>query len=149
MRRMDCANNLQRLSLAVLLYQCENGKLPDENWTAQIEKYLGENPKQYFSCPTNPSPEGQTTYAMIKYGDKVDSPDVLMFVELTTPVPLDKAVVSVDDVFNRRNTGSMHRGGMNAAHYSAAVRFLSETSPIPLGMGRSVEKEDNKKSPIP
>ncbi|MCL2744706.1 MAG: hypothetical protein FWE67_12725 [Planctomycetaceae bacterium] len=123
----ECADNLQRLSLAVLLYQCENDKLPDENWAAQIEKYLGENPKQYFSCPTNPSPEGETTYAMVQYGDKVDSRNVLMLVELSKPVALEKAVVSVDDVFNRRNTGSMHRGGMNAAHYSAAVRFLNDT----------------------
>ncbi|MCL2744651.1 MAG: hypothetical protein FWE67_12440 [Planctomycetaceae bacterium] len=125
--RSECAENLQRLSLAVLLYQCENGKLPDENWAAQIEKYLGENPKQHFSCPSNPSPEGQTTYAMMQYGDKVDSRNVLMFVELTAPVPLDKAVVSVDDVLNRRNTGSLHPGGMVTSYYSTTVRFISNT----------------------
>ncbi|MCL2745106.1 MAG: hypothetical protein FWE67_14775, partial [Planctomycetaceae bacterium] len=127
-RRMECTDNIQRLSLAVLLYQFETGKLPDENWAAQIEKYLGENPKRYFSCLTNPSPEGETTYAMVKYADAVGgSRDILLFVELKAPVPLEKAVVSVDDVFNRRNTGSLHSGGMNTGHHSAAVRFLSNT----------------------
>ncbi|MCL2745045.1 MAG: hypothetical protein FWE67_14470 [Planctomycetaceae bacterium] len=135
-RQAECRDNLQRLSLAVLLYQCETGKLPDENWAAQIEKYLGENPKQYFSCPSNPSPEGETTYAMVQYADAVggslnvslNSRDVLLFVELATPVPLAKAVISVDDVLNRRNIGSEHdfRRGMNVARSSAAVESLSE-----------------------
>ena len=129
-RRTECAENLQRLSLAVLLYQCETSKLPDENWAAQIEKYLGENPQRYFSCPSNPSPEGQTTYAMVQYANAVggsrDSRDVLMFVELKAPVALDKAVISADDVLNRRNIVNKHAGGINTAHHSAAVRFLGD-----------------------
>ena len=67
---------------------------------------------------------------MVQYGDKVVSPDMLMFVELMVPVPYDKAVISVDDVLNRRNTGSKHSGGMNTAHYNTAVKFLSETVDI-------------------
>jgi hypothetical protein len=39
----ECAENMQRLVLAMLLYQCEHGKLPDENGMEQIKPYLGEN----------------------------------------------------------------------------------------------------------
>ena len=62
---------------------------------------------------------------MVRYDDTVAGS--LLLVELQTPVAFDKAVVSVDDVLNRKGTGSLHPGGMNSAHRSAAVRFLSET----------------------
>ena len=123
--RSQCAENMQRLALAILLYRCENGKFPDENWAAQIEKYLGENPQRYFSCPTSPSPDGETTYALVQYGDTVTgSPDLLLLVELAAPVPLDKAVIFADDVLACKGTGSLHSGGMNAACHNTAVRFL-------------------------
>jgi hypothetical protein len=123
----ECADNLQRLSLAILLYQCEHGKLPDDNWVTQITPYLGENPERYFSCPSNPAPDGETNYAIVRYGETDDTVvGSLLLVELKTPVPYEKAVVSVDDVLNRRGTGSKHPGGMNTAHRSAAVQFLSD-----------------------
>jgi hypothetical protein len=34
--RAVCAENMHRLALAVLLYQSEHGKLPDENWVEQV-----------------------------------------------------------------------------------------------------------------
>jgi len=81
----------------------------DETWTTQIEKYLGENPEQYFSCPARPSLKGETTYALVQYerepgtvspdGDTVaGSPDTLLLVEVSVPVPLGEAVVTVDEV---------------------------------------------------
>ena len=129
-RRSNCTENMQRLALAILLYQLEHGQLPDENWATQIEKYLGDNPQRYFSCPSNPSPDGETTYALVLY-DNRDGDTVagsLLLVELTSPVPLDKAVVSVDDVLRRKGIGSLHPGGMNTAHRSTAVRFLAKTA---------------------
>ena len=122
-RCSQCEGNLQRLSLAILLYQCEHGKLPDENWVTQITPYLGENPERYFSCPSNPAPEGATSYAMVRYDDTVAGS--LLLVELPTSVPLSKAVVSVDDVRFRRNIGGKHPGIINTAHRSAAVQSLS------------------------
>jgi hypothetical protein len=124
--RAKCAENIQRLTLAILLYQLEYGKLPDENWAMQIEKYLGENPEQYFSCPLNPAPEEHTTYAMVQYGDELPTnPDTLLLVELTKSVPLSEAVVSVDEVLARQRAGSLHSDGMNVALRSGAVRFVS------------------------
>jgi len=153
-RRTECAENMQRLALAILLYQIEHGKMPDEHWTMQIEKYLGENPERYFSCPANPTPQGETRYAMIQYGDATGdtvagSLDTLLLVELPEAVPLDKAVITVDEivewtrgetiqetyeccgkthVVNRViNRIKAHPGGINAAYRSGTVRFVSST----------------------
>ena len=128
--RSECAENMQRLLLAILLYQLENGKMPDaENWTTQIKQYLGENAERYFSCPSNPSPEGHTTYALVQYGDTVvGSHELILLVELSEAVPLAKAVISVDEVLARQRTGSAHSGGMNVAYRSGAVRFLSSST---------------------
>ena len=133
-RRAGCLENMQRLVLAILLYQLEHGQLPGENWVTDIKPYLGEEPERFFSCPTNPSPDGQTTYALVQYGDNLpDSSDTILLVELTMPVPFDQAVVSVNDVLahqaaartpGNRSHRSAHLGGMNVASRSAAVRFL-------------------------
>jgi hypothetical protein len=126
--RADCMENVQRLTLAMLLYQCEHGKLPDENWVEQIKPYLGEKAEQYFSCPANPSPKGETTYAMVRYGDTVaGSLETMLLIELKEPVPFDKAIVAVEEVLNRKRTGSQHSGGMNVGYRNGAVRFMSET----------------------
>jgi hypothetical protein len=130
--RAECSEHMQRLVLAVLLYQLEYGKMPDENWAAQIEPYLGENPKQYFSCPSNPSPKGETTYALVQYGDDLPaSLDTLLLVELNEPVPSGRAVISVDDVLElvQDKDKPSHRNGMNTARRSGAVRF------VPLSIG--------------
>jgi len=130
--RSECSENMQRLALAILLYQLENGNMPDENWAEQIEKYLGENAEQYFSCPSNPLPKGETTYALVQYSDTGGAAaglqDTILLVELKESVPLDKAVVTVDEVLERKRTGSLHVGGMNVAYRSGAVRFLSESA---------------------
>jgi len=127
--RAKCADNIQRLALAMLLYQHEHGTMPDENWTTQIQKYLDENPEQYFSCSTNPSANGMTTYALVQYGNSDDtvagSRDLILFVELSEAMPLDKAVVSVDDMLEWKQTKNGHPGGMNVALRNGAVRFVS------------------------
>ena len=126
LRRIECAGNMQRLVLAVMLYEHENGKMPDKNWAAQIEKYLGEKPERYFSCPSNSLPKGETTYALVQYENAAPgSRDTILLVELKEAVPLDKAVVSVKEVLERKRVGSAHPGAMNVVHRSGAGRTLS------------------------
>jgi len=131
-----------------LLYQREHGKLPDENWATLIVPYLGENPEQYFSCPRTVSPlsdlqtatdvaslDGKTTYALVQYGDALPADtETILLVELTTPVPFAEAVIAADKVpeLIQRSSDSTwrwqnepHRGGMNLAYRSGAVRWLS------------------------
>ena len=138
-QKTECLENMQRLVLAILLYQMEHRKMPDENWATQIEKYLGENPEQYFSCPLNPSAKGETVYAMVQYGNITDdttgdtaagSLGAILLIELPKAVPLDKAVISVDKVLEefrqrKRLDGDSHDAGMNVALRNGAVRFLS------------------------
>jgi len=151
-QRFECAANMHRLALAILLYRVENGTMPGENWATQIKKYLGENPEQYFSCPSNPSPKGMTTYALVQYGLPLGTPMglgmmpppgmpmgpgmmpppplltnplyVLMLVELMEPVPLDEAVISGGEVLARERTGSLHPDGMNVVQRMGIVSFL-------------------------
>ena len=133
-RCLECTENMQRLILAIKLYQLDNdNKLPDGNWAEKIAKYLGENPEQYFSCPSNPSPKGETTYALVQYGDNVpEHHETIFLVELKVPVPLDKAVITIDEVlalpksyYTRWANPAPHPGGMITARRSGAVVFLS------------------------
>jgi len=149
--RAECTENIQRLALAVLLYRQEYGEMPVANWTEQIGQYLGENAAKYFSCPSNPAPEGKTTYALVRYADTVGGS--LLLIELDSPVPLGKAVITVDEVIalagtrtvelvereccgrtfsSERITGTTsrftaHPGGTNTVHRSGAVRYISQT----------------------
>jgi hypothetical protein len=157
-QRLKCAENMQRLALAMLLYQCEHGKLPvgrlpDENWVEQVTPYLGDNGERFFSCASNPSPKGETTYAMVRYadtdGDTVAgsrSLDTLLLIELIAPVPIDKAIISVDEVLERKRTGSLHPGGMNVVYRNGAVRFLSSADEDKLrrSLGLEVSKDDTE-----
>jgi len=152
-RRAECADNFQRLALAILLYEHEHGKMPDENWAEQIGV-----PATYFSCPSNLSPQGMTTYALVQYGNTTadtvgGSRDTLMLIELKEAVPLDKAVITVDDVIkmfqeetNRENriSNMPHPGGMNTAYRGGGVQFLSgrtESAKLLRLLGR--EEESN------
>ena len=132
-RRSECTENMQRLVLAIKLYQLDNdNKLPVGNWAEQITKYLGEEPEQYFSCPSNPSPKGETTYALVQYGDAVpEHYETILLVELKEPVPLDKAVVTVDEMlalpknYDWRLNPAPHPGVMMTARRSGATIALS------------------------
>jgi len=104
-QQFGCAKNMQRLALAILLYEREHGTtligdMPDENWAAKIAKYLGDNPEQYFSCPVHPTAKGETRYALIQYGDTVTGS--LMLVELAEAVPLKEGVMTVDEMLKRK-----------------------------------------------
>ena len=125
-RRSQCQENMQRLTLAMLLYEKEHGKLPDENWAKQITPYLGDNAAQWFSCPTHPSPEGQTTYAMVQYSDALpEGLETILLVELVELVPLDKAVISADEILETKRTDrGRHIYLMNIARRSGTVEVL-------------------------
>jgi len=141
-RRFECTENMHRLTWAILLYQLETGTMltgnePDENWATQIEKYLGENPSQYFSCPSRPSPKGETTYALVRYDEELPAGiDAILLIEVSTPVPLGEAVITVDEVLELANLVPANRGrfqhaphghGVVVAYRSGAVRFLHVT----------------------
>ena len=151
-QRSQCAENMQRLALAMMLYRLENGEVLEENWAAQIEKYLGEEAEQYFSCPTNPAPKGETTYALVWFADTVGgSLDTPLLIELTESVPLDKAVVSFDEVSelirgrevregNRVRRINPHVAGTNVAYSSGAVRLVQrEEEPMSEELQRAWE----------
>ena len=84
-------------------------------------------------------------YALVRYEEELSADiDAILLVELSTPVPLDKAVVSVDEALElvqRREDRwhhwqhAPHTQALNVAYRSGAVRWLSA---IPKGMG---EKE--------
>jgi len=102
--RFGCTENMQRLALAILLYQLEHDEMPGADWAVQIKKYLGGNAldggaEHFFSCPANPSPAGMTTYALVQYGDKLPpNPDTILLIELPEPVPFAEAMITVDEV---------------------------------------------------
>ena len=124
----------------MLLYQCEHGKMPDENWTEQIAPHLAGTPSEdeesgvpakWFSCPSCPSPEGQTTYALVQYDSALPvDPDTILLVELKEPVPFSEAIISADEVLERKRTGKRHHEGMNAAYRNGAVRFLHDDDAV-------------------
>jgi hypothetical protein len=130
------------LVLAILLYQCEHGKLPDEHWVEALKaadggRQTAEDWKRWFSCPTHPAPKGETTYALVQYGDTLpENPDTIILVELAEAVPLDKAVISADEVLELirlddkprgQRRVKAHPGIINVAYRSGAVRVLSES----------------------
>jgi hypothetical protein len=144
-RRMECSDNMQRLMLALLLYQHEHGKLADENWAVQIEKYLGEKPEPYLSCPSNPAPKGETTYAMVQYGDDVpNNLDTILLVELATPFPFAEAIIFVDEVLERKRTGTFHSyNSMNTVYRNGAVRnfpYYADDRKLRRSLGREVDE---------
>jgi len=142
--RSECADNMQRLALAILLYQLEHDEMPGENWAEQIQKYLGdgafgEGAEQYFSCPANPAASGETTYALVQCADTTSGHvgGSLMLVELTESVPFDRAIVSIDETLelaadrrkvwqNAPHTSKM--GGMNVVYRNGAVRYLHSST---------------------
>ena len=120
MQQIGCAENMQRLALAILLYEREHGEIPGADWATQIDQYLGENAAQYFSCLVHPLPEGFTRYALVQYGDTVGGS--LMLVELSEAVPMDKAVITVDEVLEGKRWSWWRTSCNSVALHNGAVR---------------------------
>ena len=129
-RRIECLENMQRLTLALLLYEKEHGSLPEGDWREAIKPYLGEEADKYFQCPSHRLAQGETNYAMIGGVENfLVSPNQILLVEVMQPLklgegdgrlPLEKA--QFDD-----GLGSYHLGGMNAGLRSGGMRFISQT----------------------
>jgi hypothetical protein len=137
-RRSDCAYNMKRLVLALLIYKAEHGELPQSDWIEKIKPYLGEHFAQYLCCPScSVQEEGKTNYALILYDKLPKDLNTFLLVELREPVPFEQAVVSVDNVvtdFIQKNpngsmkagqVGSAYRDGMNTAKQNGSVGFTS------------------------
>ena len=126
--RAECLGHMQRLALAILLYQLEHGTMPGADWATQIAPHLGDNPERYFSCPKNPAAEGKTTYALVLYGDEFSTDaDTLLLIELAEAVPFAEAVITVDEILEHQRWGSLHSGRVIVAHRSGAVRSMPPT----------------------
>ena len=133
-QRMECADNFQRLIWAIKMYELDHGGLPQSTmWPQDIAQYLcGDSSSEQFyscfSCPSNPSPQGMTTYALVEYNGEVpEGHETIILAELTIPVPLDQAFFTVDEVlelskkYRLRPQSSPHPGLMMTARRSGAV----------------------------
>jgi hypothetical protein len=145
-RRLECASNMQRLTLALLLYEKDHGNMPEGDWREAIRPYLGDNADRYFQCPTHGLAEGETNYAMIGgVSNESPTPNQILLVEVFQPqklgegdgrIPLEKAKLWRKHVMFPPNIprpddwdglGSFHTGGVNATHRNGAARFISES----------------------
>jgi len=154
-RRIECAENMQRLTLALLLYEKEHGKLPDGDWREVVKPYLGENAEQYFRCPSHRvvdaegkwrELEGTTTYTMVSnIPNPVASPNQILLVEVCQPqklgegdgrIPFEKVRVwrplrtlppQYPPPSDFDGLGSYHPGIIPVGLRSGAVRSLSAT----------------------
>jgi len=147
--RAECTDNLQRLTIALLLYEQEHGKMPegneDDDWREAIRPYLGADADKYFRCPSYPElAEGETTYAMIRRESgeiAVPAPNTLLLVEVHPPMKLfgeGNGTISAATArlgINRRDDarqflegiGSYHSGGVNTGLRSGGVSFHTES----------------------
>ena len=129
--RRQCFENMKLLTLALLLYEKDHGKLPDGDWRIAVKPYLGENAERYFRCPSHPGlADGKTTYAMVSGVPNVTpSPTQILLVELREPqrfgegdgrIPFEQATFET-------GLGSNHTGGINVGLRSGAVRSMNAT----------------------
>jgi hypothetical protein len=95
--RCECQANMQRLTLALLLYEKEHGTLPtgegpDGDWREAVKPYLGDNAEKYFQCPSARLAQNETNYAMIgdvpEYRLNSASPNQILLVEVLQPQKL-------------------------------------------------------------
>ncbi len=90
-QRYICMGNLKCLTLALLLYEKDHGRLPGEDvdWREAVKPYLGPEPEKYFRCPSHHLAEGETAYAMIAGVENPSpSPDQILIVEVVQPQKL-------------------------------------------------------------
>ena len=137
-RRNECLENMQRLTLALLLYEKEHGSLPEGDWREAIRPYLGEDADRYFQCPSHRLGEGETNYAMIGGVENgVDSPNRILIAEVMQPqrlgegdgrLPVAKAQFGNYGDTDFDGLGSRHPGGINIGMRSGGLRFISVTT---------------------
>jgi hypothetical protein len=135
-RRIECCENMQRLTLALLLYEKEHGTLPDGDWREALlsPSSVGEGKKVTaadFRCPSHRGlAEDETTYAMIgNLPNPVASPNQVLLVEVLQPQKLGEGDGRIPfEQANFENAlGSNHAGGTNVGMRSGTVRFITKT----------------------
>ena len=129
-RSQECLANMQLLTLALLLYEKEHGKLPDGDWRAAIQLYFAGTPAdeanadKYFRCPSCPAADDETTYVMIS-----GASNQVLLVE--THEPQTNEPRTLESVMNA--LGSNHSGSVNVGLRSGAIRSLDkDTAPDEL-----------------
>jgi len=130
--RTECAENLQRLTLALLLYEKEHGSLPDGDWREALKTADGrQQTAAEFRCPSHRGlAEDETTYAMVRnVPNAMPSPNQILLVELREPQRLGEGDgrISFEQATFETGIGSNHPGGINVGLRSGAVRFITET----------------------
>ncbi|MDR3197655.1 MAG: hypothetical protein LBU34_07260 [Planctomycetaceae bacterium] len=147
----DCALNMKRLSLALLMYKSEHGELPKTDWIEKIKPYFGDDFEQYLCCSACSCCEkGKTNYALILYDkkplDKYVFQDVLQLLELRNSVPYEQAVMTVDEVLqevsenNGRRIGDLHVDDfINISKQNGSVQFSFEKDKIKRLLGQDIE----------
>jgi hypothetical protein len=155
--RVECIENMQRLTLALLLHEMEHGSLPEGDWREAIKREPGTaikrepgtvSPKETaeFRCPSHPGlAEGETAYAMIGgVSNPAPTPNQILLVEIREPqklgegdgrIPFEAAAFieagsvgdSRSDRMDAHLVGSHHMGGVNVGLRSGGVRFISAT----------------------
>ncbi|MDR1923761.1 MAG: hypothetical protein LBQ66_05235 [Planctomycetaceae bacterium] len=114
LQRSECVGNMQLLTLALLMYEKEHGKLPDENWQEAIRPYLGDNPDKLFCCPTSGLADRASTMYRLTKDDK-------KFILTETELQVDDSNSSG----SIKMVTAMHNGGANFAYKNGAVKFIS------------------------
>ncbi|GHT40924.1 hypothetical protein FACS189443_1960 [Planctomycetales bacterium] len=115
LNRNECADNMQRITLALLLYEMEHGKLPDGDWQTAIKSYLGKDADKYFHCPS----DTQTAYALVSNGGDL----LLVETERSKPQPEGSVTIPNDPSLFK----GKHPHVYNAGYRNGAVRSISET----------------------
>ena len=146
-QRSRCAENMQRLTLALLLYEKEHGALPDGDWREALKTVDGrQQTAANFRCPScRDLAENETTYVMIgDVPDSVSSPNQILIAEVLQPqkfgegdgrLPFEKATFWYRGIARPRELhpkdfdglGSYHAGGCNFGFRNGAVRFIAKT----------------------
>jgi len=143
--RRKCAENMKLLTLALLLYEKDHGKLPDGDWRVAVRPYLDDNANghsadKYFRCPSGSAADDETTYAMIRRESGVmpHAPYTLLLVEVFPPMKMtgnDGTLPEAKAVYWWRDgeqpaegLGTYHVGGFNMSQRSGAVRFISTSA---------------------
>ncbi len=144
-RRCECMSNMQRLTLALLLYEKDHGGMRGGDWREAVKPYLGADVDRYFHCPTHRTEPDETTYAMVSGVENPSpTPQQILIIEVYQPqklvkgdgrFPMEKAKFWRRNAMNpgelRPNDfdglGSYHTGGINVGLRNGSVRFISET----------------------
>ena len=137
-RRNECQANMQRLTLALLLYKQDHGNLPDGDWRESVLPYLGDDAGRYFQCPASRLANNETNYVMISgVPNGIDTPNRILLIEAMQPQKLgegDGSLPFVQAMFGDQSDpgfaglGSTHAGIASFSLRSGAVRSLARTT---------------------